>query len=236
MLTLLLQTEEIKAVESLVTQITDTGYIGITVLALCILLVGGIIAYFQQRNFNRQSEANQKANQAVVEAFTTVVKEYSDRLEEAQDTKAALGIVADNQTAILSKQDEQGKLLMSLPELIGLVNEALSMLSQTVAQAKEIALATNEQTAAGFGKVSERFDTVDMKNGEILAELKAIHELLQAQADRQELGDLSQTKAQRKQNEDILATLKQIQEAIERTTQETPVIELKHQKPSESEE
>jgi len=234
--TLLLQTGEIQAVESLVTKLTDTGYLGIAVMAMCILLVGGIIAYFQQKNFGKQSESSQKSTETLIGSFTSMMSSLSERLEQAQNYKDFFGSVIDNQQTILASQADQGKLLMALPELIGLVNEALTLLRETVAQTKETALETGQQTAAGFGRVEERFDTVDMQNGKILAELVKLNANIQRWIDGQQQGTAAQMKEQRKLNEKLLETLQLMQESLDRGTSENPVVKSEEKKPGNPEE
>lgn len=221
---LLYQAEEIQAIDKLVTRVTDAGTLGIAAGLIVILLLGVLAILLQQRNFGKQTAAAAGVNEKQTDLFSKLLGSISDRLQDAQDTKIVLNTVIDNQGTILTNQTDQGKLLMALPELIGLVNEALTLLRQTVNQAKETALATGQQTTEGFNVVGQRFDRVDMANGEMLKEIKALRVTIQAWLDRQEIGTLSQVKEQRSNNAEVLAALGRIEKAIVHGTQENPVV------------
>ncbi len=210
---MLLQSQELNTLDHMVSQMTDAQVIGILVGIVLIVCLGVVMAILQQRNLGK-----------LTEMFAGLLGSISARLQDAQDTKTVLDTVIDNQATILTSQEDQGKLLMALPELVTLVNEALTLLRETVAQAKETALTTGQQTTDGFGRVEERFNTVDMQNGKILAELVKLNANIQRWIDGQQQGTAAQMKEQRKLNEQLLTTLRLMQESLERGTQENPVV------------
>ena len=211
-----LQVGEIQAVEKLYARLTDAGILGIATGLILIMLLGGLYLLMQQRNFSKQAVATNQATEKLTELFAGLLRSISDRLQDAQDTKGVLTIVTQNQAAIIRTQDDHSAVLTAIPELVTLVNEALTLLHTTVDGFRAIAIETSRETLAGFEVVGKRFDTVDMRNGEILEELKKLNKTIQSWIDRQEIGDASQAKAQRKLNEELLATLKLIQIAVER--------------------
>jgi hypothetical protein len=212
---LLAQIGELNAVEESITRIADLGLYGVVGGLLIVIVFVTFSVFLIQRNFGKLNASLATTNDRIVEALTGLIGSMSARLEQAQDTKGALASVVENQDILIKEQSEQAKILNTFPELIGLVNEALTVLRETVVQAKQVAVETSLQTAEGFGEVGRRFDSVDMKNGEILAELKKLNATLQTWIDRQSIDDISQAKEQRRINEEILATLKSIQVAVE---------------------
>ncbi len=227
---MLLQSQELNTLDHMVSQMTDAQVIGILVGIVLIVCLGVVMAILQQRNLGK-----------LTEMFAGLLGSISARLQDAQDTKTVLTTVIDNQATILdsqatilTSQEDQGKLLMALPELVTLVNEALTLLRETVAQAKETALTTGQQTTEGFGRVEERFDTVDMQNGKILAELVKLNANIQRWIDGQQQGTAAQMKEQRKLNDQLLTTLRLMQESLERGTQENPVVKLEPENDSDT--
>jgi hypothetical protein len=234
--TLLLQTEELKTIDHMVSQLTDAQVIGILIAIVIVVAMGVVSVILQQRNFGKQQVSNAEQSQKLTDTFAQLFTRINDRLEEAQDNKAVLTTVIDNQKTLLAAQDTQATALLKIAELPGLLDQAIAVLQQTVISLREMGLTSaqyvvdfqkvNEQ---GFETIGERFDNLDMENGKILEQLKQLNENVTALAsqviraiDLQQQASAADLKERRKLNDRLEALVSQ---AITRTG-EHPVVQI----------